>query len=83
MERRRFCERYKYSLAEFEGWREQWVRTERARQYGLDKAKEPGLARAHQARERRNRARVAARRERVLAADKGLSHPAAGLHPKV
>ena len=60
MERRRFCERYKYSLAEFEGWREQWVRTERARQYGLNKAEESGIARAIQARDRRRKAKVAA-----------------------
>ena len=54
------CERYKYSLAEFEGWREQWVRTERARQYGLNKAEESGIARAIQARDRRRKAKVAA-----------------------
>ena len=65
---KRFCEDYGYSLAEFEGWREQWVRSERARQYGLDKAKEPVSVRAQQARDRRLRAKVAARRERMLAA---------------
>ncbi|GAB4813252.1 hypothetical protein N2152v2_000298 [Parachlorella kessleri] len=64
----RFCERYRYSTEEYEGWREQWVHSERARLYGLDKADVPGMARALQARDRRNRAKVAARREEVLAA---------------
>ncbi|GAB4813248.1 hypothetical protein N2152v2_000294 [Parachlorella kessleri] len=58
--------RYGYSLAEYVGWREQWVGSERARLYGL--AKEPGMARAHRARDKRGRAKVAARREEVLAA---------------
>ena len=65
---KRFCEEYGYSLAEFEGWREPWVLSMRARQYGLDKAREPWIARAQQARQRGNRAKVAARRERVLGA---------------
>ncbi|GAB4813232.1 hypothetical protein N2152v2_000278 [Parachlorella kessleri] len=65
---KQFCAKYQYSAAEFEGWREQWVCSERARQYGLDKAEEPGMARAQQARERRRKAGVAARREKVLAA---------------
>ncbi|GAB4813253.1 hypothetical protein N2152v2_000299 [Parachlorella kessleri] len=65
---KKFCDKYGYSVTEYEGWREQWVRSERARQYGLDKVKEPGMARAQQARQRRFKAKVAARREEVLAA---------------
>ncbi|GAB4813244.1 hypothetical protein N2152v2_000290 [Parachlorella kessleri] len=68
-----FCEKFGYSLAEYEGWREQWVRSERARQYGLDKDEEPGIVRAQQARERRRKARVAARREEVLEAGNEMS----------
>ncbi|GAB4813249.1 hypothetical protein N2152v2_000295 [Parachlorella kessleri] len=64
-----FCAKYGYNAAEYGGWREQWVCSERARQYGLDKADEPAFARAQQARQRRLRAKVAARREEVLAAD--------------
>ena len=64
----RFCKVYEYDPKEFEEWREQWVRSERARQYGLDKAKEPGIARAQRARMMRFRAKVDASRERVLAA---------------
>ena len=64
----KFCTKYGYSLAEFEGWGKQWVRSERARQYGLDKATEPAFARAHQARQRRGKAKVAARRQKLLEA---------------
>ena len=42
--------------------------SERARQYGLDKAKETGIARAQRARKKWFRAKVDASRERVLAA---------------
>ena len=65
---KKFSEKYGYSLAELEEWGKQWVCSERARQYGLDKAKEPGMARAHQARQRRRRAKVAARRQNLLEA---------------
>ena len=64
----KFCTEYGYSVAEFEGWEERWLCSERARQYGLDKATEPGIARAHQARERRRKAKVAARRQKLLEA---------------
>ncbi|GAB4813229.1 hypothetical protein N2152v2_000275 [Parachlorella kessleri] len=62
----RFCEVYKYDLDEYEGWREQWMQSKRATQYGLHKAKETGMARALQARKRRFRAKVDARREQLL-----------------
>ena len=63
-----YCTEYGYSLAEFKEWGKQWVRSERARQYGLDKAKEPPFARAQEARQRRCRAKVAARRQKLLEA---------------
>ena len=55
-------------MAEFEGWGKQWLCSERARQYGLDKATEPPFARAQEARQRRGRAKVAARRQKLLEA---------------
>ncbi|GAB4813218.1 hypothetical protein N2152v2_000264 [Parachlorella kessleri] len=61
-----FCQRYGYSLEEFVGWEEEWVQSERVRKYGLDTPAETGLMKAHAARDRGRRARVAARRQQVL-----------------
>ena len=61
-----FCKRYGYSLEEFEGWREQWLQSERAKEYGLDKPRVRGVDRMSAARQRGSKARVAARRRQVL-----------------
>ena len=61
-----FCEQYGYSLEVFEGWREQWLQSERAKEYGLDKPRIEGVDRMNAARQRGNKARVAARRKQAL-----------------
>ncbi|GAB4822696.1 hypothetical protein N2152v2_009742 [Parachlorella kessleri] len=63
----KFCQRYKYSLVEFRAWEAQWLRSERAREYGLDKARVSGMERALAARQKGSKARVAARRKQRLA----------------
>ncbi|GAB4822697.1 hypothetical protein N2152v2_009743 [Parachlorella kessleri] len=63
----KFCQRYGYSLAEFEAWEAQWLRSERAREYGLDKAREPSIGKLQAARQKGSKARVAARRKQRLA----------------
>ena len=60
------CKRHGYSLEVFEGWREQWLQSERAKEYGLDKPRIEGVDRMNAARQRGNKARVAARRKQAL-----------------
>ena len=61
-----FCKRYGYSLEEFEGWREQWLQSERAKEYGLDKPGAAAGAMRQAARQRGRKAKVAAKRQQVL-----------------
>ena len=60
------CKRHGYSLEVFEGWREQWLQSERAKEYGLDKPREAAGFMRQAARQRGSKARVAARRQQVL-----------------
>ena len=62
----KFCKRHGYSLEEFEGWREQWLQSERVKEYGLDKPREAAGFMRQAARQRGSKARVAARRQQVL-----------------
>ena len=61
-----FCKRYGYSLEEFEGWREQWLQSERAKEYGLDKPRAASVDRMMAARQQGRKARVAAKRQQAL-----------------
>ncbi|GAB4822694.1 hypothetical protein N2152v2_009740 [Parachlorella kessleri] len=61
-----FCQHYKYSPAEFKAWEGQWLQSERAREYGLDKAQEPGVRRFQAARHEGRKAQVTARRKQRL-----------------
>ncbi len=61
-----FCQLYRYSLEEYAVWEEEWVKSKRAKEYGLDMPAEPGFKKAHAARDRGRRDRVAARRQQVL-----------------
>ncbi|GAB4822695.1 hypothetical protein N2152v2_009741 [Parachlorella kessleri] len=63
----KFCRLYKYSPAEFKAWEAQWLRSERAREYGLDKPRVSGMERAQAARQKAHKAMVAASREQRLA----------------
>ena len=67
-----FCQRYEYSLEEFQAWEVQWLQSGRAREYGLDVQKD-GTAGMHAARQRGRKASVAARRQRRLAGDAGAA----------
>ena len=68
----KFCQRYGYSLEEFQAWEVQWLQSGRAREYGLDVQKD-GTAGMHAARQRGRKASVAARRQRRLAGDAGAA----------
>ena len=63
----RFCERYGYSLAEFKAWEGQWLQSERAREYGLDKPRMSSMQKAQAARQKERKSQVAARRKQWLA----------------
>ncbi|GAB4822693.1 hypothetical protein N2152v2_009739 [Parachlorella kessleri] len=63
----KFCQVYKYSPVEFKAWEAQWLRSERAREYGLDKARVPSVKSFQAARHKGRKAQVTAHRKRLLA----------------
>ena len=63
---KRFCKQHGCSLEVFNGWKEQWLQSERVKEYGLDKARVTGVDRMMAARQRGSKARVAAIRQQVL-----------------
>jgi hypothetical protein len=66
MTNEKFCKAYGYGMEEFQGWEQEWQQSERAVQYGLDKPRAANMSRAQAARQKRHRAKVAARRQQVI-----------------
>jgi hypothetical protein len=61
-----FCKTDDYSLEEFKCSEQEWHGSERAKRYGLDKRQGAITSQVEAAREKRRKAKVAARRQLIL-----------------